>query len=163
MDQILSPSQLPHTELTRQQFEIFRILYPIFKEEIFSRREQMIRLTAFSSTVLIVILFTQATITPWLAPDPFTPWLLIAGIMLFSAVFAFFILQHATRHRMAKQQLIRLEQILGLYHDKGEANGEPLFPQNWQYDWTTDQSVTVYLTALSTLTILVIIAVLIQT
>ena len=159
----MSPSQLPHTELTHQQFEIFRILYPIFKEEVFSRREQMIRLTAFSSTVLVVILFTQATIIPWLAPDPFTPWLFTAGIILFSGVFTFFILQHAKRHRMAKQQLITLEQTLGLYHDKGEINGDALFPHNWQYDWTTDQSVTIYLAALSILTMLVIIAVLIQT
>ncbi len=145
-----------------KQLEIFRILYPIFKDEIFKRREQMMQLTAFASTLLVLSLVALFPLTIWEGTPPSIRWLAISGVGLFSALFAYFILQHAERHRMAKKQLIELERAIGLYDNGWQPNEEALFPKNWQTDWTTDQSVSIYLTTLSTLTVLVICAILIQ-
>jgi hypothetical protein len=150
-------------DLRDEPLEVFRVLYPIFKNEVFQRREHMMRLTAFSSTFLVLLLVAMFAGFPSSVPTSLTLWFAISGIMLFSGLFAYFILQHADRHRMAKQQLIELEQSLGLYQDGWKPNGDALFPKNWQADWVTDRSVTVYLTILAALTTLVICAILVQT
>jgi hypothetical protein len=147
---------------TDKQLEIFRVLYPIFKDEVFRRREQMMRLTALASALLLGVLVTQPLITRWSDPNPLTQWLVISGVMVFSGLFAFLILQHRDRHRMAKQQVIALEQTLGLYQGGWPANGEALFPKSWQSDWTADRSALIYLILLAALTGLVICAILIQ-
>lgn len=150
-----SPS-LPTMKPTDKQLEVFGMLYPIFKDEVFRRREQMMRLTAFASTVLVLILVTLLTLPSWAAPTSPMRWLSISGVALFSALFAFLILQHADRHRMAKQQVIELENALGLYQEGWKLSGEALFPKNWQTDWSTDRSVTLYLATLAALTTLAI-------
>jgi len=149
-------------DLRDEPLEVFRVLYPIFKNEVFQRREHMMRLTAFSSTFLILLLVAMLAGFPRSIPATPTLWFAISGITLFSGLFAYFILQHADRHRMAKQQLIKLEKDLGLYQDGWQPNGEAFFPKKWQSDWVTDRSVTVYLTILTTLTALVICAMLVR-
>ena len=69
-------------------------------------------------------------------------------------------MQQRDRHRLAKQTLIQIEQVLGLY-DKGfYAAGKSLYPQDWQTAWRGDRSVSVYLTVLFALTVMVIAAIL---
>lgn len=155
-----SSSHLTAMGTTDTQLEVFRVLYPIFKNEIFNRREQMIRLTAFASTFLVLTLVTLLPITPWETAHSLTLWFAISGVGLFSGLFAYFILQQAERHRMAKQQLIELEKSFGLYENSWQPSGKALFPENWQTDWTKDRSVSIYLTILTTLTVLVICAML---
>ena len=58
----LNPPSLSAMEPTDKQLEVFGMLYPIFKDEVFKRREQMMRLTAFASTVLVLILVTLLTL-----------------------------------------------------------------------------------------------------
>ncbi|MEX0830352.1 MAG: hypothetical protein WD032_08915 [Nitrospirales bacterium] len=152
---ISHPSLAP-VEFSDKQLEVFRVLYPLFKEEVFKRREHMMRLTARGSTVLIVILVALFILSPWSVPSSPSRWFLISGVALFSSLFAYLILQHADRHRMAKQQVIELEKTLGLYQEEWKLTGESLFPKNWQTEWATDRSVTLYLVALATLTTLVI-------
>jgi hypothetical protein len=148
--------------LTDEQVEVFHVFYPIFKDEVFQRREQMMRLTAFASTFLVMLLITMLALSPW--PEPTTPtrWFAISGVALFSGLFAYLILQHADRHRMAKQQLIELEKAFGLYETGWQLSGDALFPKHWQSDWTTDRSVSIYLTILAALTALVICAMLVR-
>ena len=148
--------------LTEEQVELFRILYPIFKDEVFQRREQMIRLAAFASSFLMLLLITVLAFSHWIGPTSPTQWFAISGVMLFSGLFAYFILQQANRHRMAKQQLIKLEKALGLYEEDWQLGGEAFFPRNWQSDWTTDQSVPIYLAVLTALTTLVMCAILVR-
>ena len=152
----LNPPSLSTMEPTDKQLEVFGMLYPIFKDEVFKRREQMMRLTAFASTVLVLILVTLLTLPSWAAPTSPMRWFSISGVALFSALFAFLILQHADRHRLAKQQVIELENALGLYQEGWKLSGEALFPKNWQTDWSTDRSVALYLATLAALTTLAI-------
>ena len=152
-----------NVNLHDEQLAVFRMLYPVFKNEVFQRREQMMRLTALASTFLVLLLIAMFAGFPRTDQASLTLWFAISGITLFSGLFAYFILQHADRHHMAKQQLIELEKNLGLYQDGWQPKGDSLFPKNWQSDWTTDRSVTMYLTILTALTTLVICAMMVRT
>ena len=158
----MSHPNLANVQLTDKQLEVFRVLYPIFKDEVLRRREQMMQLTALASAFLMLLLVTMLAVSPWPVPTSPTQWFAISGVALFSGLFAYLILQHADRHRMAKQQLIELEKALGLYQDGWQLSGDALFPKNWQSDWTADRSVTIYLTVLAALTALVICAMLVR-
>ncbi len=46
--------------LREEQLEVLKVLYPWYKEEVFRRREQMMRLTAFASAFLVLLLVTDA-------------------------------------------------------------------------------------------------------
>ncbi len=41
-----------------EQLGILKVLYPLYKEEVFRRREQMMRLTAFASAFLVLLIVT---------------------------------------------------------------------------------------------------------
>ena len=155
-------SKRPNGELTEDQLEIFRVLYPLFKEEVFRRREQMMRLSAIASGFLLLLLMFLLVIVPWQGPTHILRWFAISAVALFSGLLAYLILQQAERHRMAKCQMIELEKGLGLYNE-GWPNGDhALYPNHWQSDWSADRSVTVYLTVIAALTALVIGGILIR-
>ena len=86
----------------------------------------------------------------------------ITGVALFTSIFAYLILQQRIRHRMAKQVLIEIERALGLYEEGRFLLGQTLYPEDWQTAWMTDRSVIVYLVVLTTLTVLVVAAVLVR-
>lgn len=160
-------TSIRHPDLTNGEppdrpLDVFRLLYPIFKDEVYRRREQMIQLTAFASAFLVLLLVIMVIVSSSPGLNTPTRWFAISGVALFSGLFAYLILQHADRHRMAKQQLIQLEQALGLYQCGWQPSGEAFFPKNWQSDWVADRSVTVYLTILAAFTALVICAMVAQ-
>jgi hypothetical protein len=148
--------------LREEQLEVLKVLYSWYKEEVFRRREQMMRLTAFASAFLVLLLVTMLAVPS--APHPgFTGALFaMTGVALFTGIFAYLILQQRDRHRMAKRALIEIERAMGLYEEGRYLLGESLYPEDWQTAWLGDRSVTVYLTVLTTLTVLVIAAVLLR-
>ena len=145
--------------LREEQLEVLRVLYPWYKEEVFRRREQMMRLTAFASAFLVLLLVTIMAVSPSHTTNFTTRLFAITGIALFSAIFAYLILQQRDRHRVAKQTLIEMERVLGLY-DEGLYLGKALYPKDWQTAWLSDRSVTVYIAVIAALTALVIASVL---
>jgi hypothetical protein len=150
---------MPHS-LQDQQIEILKALYPSYKEEVYRRREQMMKLTAFACSFLVLLLVTMLAAPTPSRSDVTTALFAVTGVALFSALFAYLILQQRNRHHMAKEALIEIERLLGLYDEDFFLEGKSLYPDHWQTDWMADRSVTVYLSVLATLTILVIAAVL---
>ncbi|MGH7164632.1 MAG: hypothetical protein ACREIS_03795 [Nitrospiraceae bacterium] len=148
--------------LRQEQVEVLKILYPWYKEEVFRRREQMMRLTAFASAFLVLLLVTMLAVPSKPRPDFTVALFAITGVALFSAIFAYLILQQRTRHRMAKQALIEIERVLGLYDEGLYLVGKALYPEDWQTAWLGDKSVTIYLMVLAALTVLVIAAVIVR-
>ncbi len=148
--------------LREEQLEILRVLYPWYKEEVFRRREQMMRLTAFASAFHVLLLVTIMAVVPSHATHFTTRLFVITGIALFSAMFMYLILQQRDRHRIAKQTLIEMERVLGLYDAGLFLVGKALYPQDWQTAWLSDRSVTVYIVVIAALTVLVIAAVLVR-
>ena len=149
-------------ELREEQLEILRVLYPWYKEEVFRRREQMMRLTAFASAFLVLLLVTIMAVAPSEATHFTTRLFAITGVALFSAIFVYLILQQRDRHRIAKQTLIEMERVLGLYDEGLYLIGKALYPQDWQTAWLSDRSVTVYVAVIAALTVLVIASVLVR-
>jgi protein-S-isoprenylcysteine O-methyltransferase Ste14 len=146
--------------LSEERLETLKILYPWYKEEVYRRREQMMRLTAFASAFLVLLLVTMLAVPAQPHPDVTHKLFAISGVALFCGVFAYLILQQRNRHRMAKQALIEIERAMGLFEDGFYVEGKPLYPEEWQTSWLGDRSIVVYLTVLATLTVLVIASVL---
>ncbi len=149
-------------QLRDEQLEVLKVLYPWYKEEVFRRREQMMRLTAFASAFLVLLLVTMLAVPSGPRPDITVALFAITGVALFSAIFAYLILQQRNRHRMAKQALIEIERVLGLYDEGLFILGKTLYPDDWQTAWLGDRSIIVYLAVLATLTVLVIAAVILR-
>jgi hypothetical protein len=149
-------------ELTEDQVEVLKVLYPWYKQEVFRRREQMMRLTAFASAFLVLLLVTMLAVPSRTRTDFTMAVFAISGVAIFSAIFAYLILQQRNRHRLAKQALIEIERVLGLYDEGLYLVGKALYPEDWQTAWLTDKSVTIYLAVLAVLTVLVIAAVLVR-
>lgn len=142
-------------KLSEEQIEVFRVLYPWYKEEVFRRREHMMRLTAFGSAFLVLLLITILALSP--SPmDPTVKVFAVTGTALFSALFVYLILQQRDRHRLAKQTLVEMERVLGLYEEGRYLVDKALYPEDWQTTWLRDRSVTVYVVVITVLTILVI-------
>ncbi len=148
--------------LQEERLEILKMLYPWYKEEVFRRREQMMRLTAFASAFLVLLLVTMLAMPGQPRHDLTEALFAITGVALFSSVFGYLILQQCARHRLAKQALIEIERALGLYEEGAYLPGRSLYPEDWKTAWSSDRSVTVYLAVMAALTVLVIAGVLIR-
>lgn len=146
----------PTTTLSEEQLEVFRVLYPWYKEEVFRRREHMMRLTAFGSAFLVLLLITILALAPPYPMDPTIKVFAVTGTALFSALFVYLILQQRDRYRLAKRTLIEMERVLGLYEEGRYLVDAALYPEDWQTTWLSDRSVTVYVAVITVLTILVI-------
>lgn len=140
-----------------EQRETLLALYPIFKREVYDRRDRMMVWTAVGAGSLMLVLLTVLLAVPDRNIPTEVRLLLAAGTTILGATFALLIRQQHHRHRQAKQMLIKLEQTLGLFDDHAQ-NDPSLYPDYWQSDWTQDRSLSAYLTILAVLTGLVLTA-----
>lgn len=133
-------------------------LYPLFKEEVYRRREQMMRWTAIGAgslfAILLLVLLAPAAHQLTVASRA----LLCSGVLLLTTTFVMLILQQRHRHRQAKHTLIELEQALGLFDADVFLDHRPLYPDRWQTDWTQDRSTALLLTVLGFMAILTLSA-----
>lgn len=139
--------------------ETILTLYRIFKEEVYRRRDQMMRWTAIGAGSLVTLLLI-VLLAPSVRGLTIPARLLLAsGALLLALTFALMVWQQHDRHRQAKQQLIRLEQALGLFEDRPWPDDRPMYPEDWQADWTRDRSLVQYLTILTLLTGITLVAI----
>jgi DMSO/TMAO reductase YedYZ heme-binding membrane subunit len=142
-----------------EKHTILLTLYPLFKQEVYQRREQMMRWTAMGAGSLVTILLVLVLAPARRILTPGGRALLIGGILLLTVTFIMLILQQRQRHQQAKQTLIELERALGLFEDKAFISHGSLYPENWQTDWTHDRSTTLSIALLGLLTLLVLLAI----
>lgn len=135
-------------------------LYPIFKEEVYRRREQMMRWTAIGAGSLVAIL-SIVLLVPAARSLSAAPRLLLAcGTILLTITYMGIIRQQHNRHRQAKQQLIKLERALGLFEELPGHDDHTLYPEGWQNEWTRDRSLLQYMAVLTLLAGIVLVAIL---
>lgn len=134
-------------------------LYPLFKEEVYRRREQMMRWTAIGAGSLVSILLLLVLIRTGHRLTLGHRTLLGGGILLLTSTFITLIWQQRERHRQAKHTLIQLEQALGLFDSNAFLHDRALYPDQWQTDWKQDRSTLVSCTLLGLLTLLVLLAI----
>jgi hypothetical protein len=128
------------------------VLYPLYKNEVYQRREQMMRLTAFGALALVAMTFALI-LSPIKSRLSVSEAMLLAmGSLIWCGLFCGLILQQQHRHRLAKQVLVQIEQALGFYEDGLFIEHQALYPPKWKTAWLKDRSGVQYLTALCTLT-----------
>jgi len=132
--------------------QVLTVLYPLYKDEVYKRREQMMRLTAFGAFGLIAMVFALL-LSPVKSRLSFPETFLLSLVgLIWCGLFCGLILQQRYRHRLAKQVLIQLEQALGFYEDGLFIEHQALYPAKWKTAWIADRTGTVYLIALCALT-----------
>jgi hypothetical protein len=115
-----------------QSLETLRLLYPIFKEEVYKRRAAMAAIArqgAFfflSLSLLSLFLLKQSAFSTGLRG------LACAGVLLTLLLLVHQIRQEKSRHEKAKLQLIRLERGLQFFEEGTYLPEGPLYPQEWQ-------------------------------
>lgn len=141
--------------------DLLTVLYPVFKEEVYRRRGNMMRLAA-GGTVTLLALLTLLLLSPAESrpANPLGGLLLGTGAFLAAGLFSFLILQQRDRHRMAKQTLIDLERSLGFYEAGFFSDHRSLYPTHWETAWLGDRSHWVYIFALGASAMLVCLAIL---
>ena len=144
---------IPPTE----QRETLLALYPIFKREVYNRRDRMMIWTAVgASSLTLILLIVLLALSGRNVPSEIR-LLLAAGATTLGTTFALLIRQQHHRHRQAKRLLIKLERTLGLFDDQGDA-ATSLYPNHWQSEWIEDRSLLWYQTIQAVLTGLVLTA-----
>ena len=140
-----------------EQHSTLLMLYPLFKEEVYRRREQMMYLTAFGSTGLIAMLLLLIVAPRTDRLTSLDALLITIAVLIWCGLFCGLIRQQQHRHRQAKQVLIQLEQALNLYAEEIFVENHSLYPQTWASDWTRDKTWLLYYGTLGTLTALVLL------
>ncbi|HKT34581.1 MAG TPA: hypothetical protein VJR03_07090 [Nitrospira sp.] len=136
------------------------VLYPLYKNEVYQRREQMMRVTAFGAFTLIAMTFALL-LSPVKGHLSLAEAILLAlGSLIWCGLCCGLILQQQYRHRLAKQVLIQIEQALGFYEDGLFIEHQALYPAKWKTAWLRDRSGTHYLASLCALTAVFLVALL---
>lgn len=143
---------------TDEQRTTLLALYPLFKEEVYRRRQEMMRWTAFGSIGLMAMLLVLVLNPHTNHPTSVETLLLGLASLIWCGLFCALIRQQQDRHRQAKQVLIQLEQALNLYAEGIFMEDHSLYPQTWASDWTRDKTGLLYYGTLGTLTALVLLA-----
>ena len=134
------------------------VLYPLYKTEVYNRREQMMRLTAFGAFALIAMTFALLLSPVKSHLTPLEVVLLAVGSLIWCGLVCGLILQQQYRHRMAKQVLIQIEQALGFYEEGLFIEHQTLYPAKWKNAWLRDRTGWHYQASLCTLTVVFLLA-----
>ncbi len=138
--------------ITESVQQVLTVLYPLYKDEVYKRREQMMRLTALGCLGLMAMLCALLLSPQKLRLTAAESWLLGLASLVWFGLFCALILQQQYRHRLAKQILIQIEQAMGFYEEGLFVENQALYPAGWKTAWLSDRSGTLYLSALGLLT-----------
>ena len=112
--------------------ETFRLLYPIFKEEVYRRRAAMGRIARRGSLFFLLL----ATLLLWAPKKPpvsrIGKWGYTLGVASAAGLLAGQVRQEKHRHEKAKRQLIRLEEGLRFFEAGRYLPEGPLYPAEWR-------------------------------
>jgi len=143
---------------TDHSHHVLTVLYPLYKEEVYRRREQMMKLAAWGAVGLLAMLFAVLLNPSKSRLTPPEGWLIGFAALVWAGLFCSLIAQQGYRHRLAKHLLIELERALGLYEEGLFVEHKALYPDGWQTAWLGDKSTLLYFTCLGVLTGLVLLA-----
>ena len=146
--------------ITESVQQVLTVLYPLYKEEIYQRREQMMRLTVLGSLGLITMLFAFLLSPYKNRLTSFDTFFILLASLIWCGLFCGLIVQQQYRHRQAKQILVQLEQALGFYEDGLVEEHQALYPHGWRTAWLSDRTGILYFTSLCSLAVLFLLALL---
>jgi len=139
--------------LDPQKLETLRRLYPIFKQEVFDRRDQTMKIAGLASGFLLFLMFLILYFA-------ISSWLLILGVIIFTAIVIVELRQHSHRHAQAKLGVIEIEKALGLFEPGTYLPDKPLYPEHWKVRPSRDYGLIFYSACLIAMAFLVILSLL---
>jgi hypothetical protein len=146
--------------ITESVQQVLTVLYPLYKQEVYKRREQMMRLTAFGAAGLIAMVFVLLLSPLKGRLSTSEAFLLGLVALIWCGLFCGLIVQQRYRHRLAKQILVQLEQALGFYEDGLFVENQTLYPAKWKTAWLNDRTGMMYLASLCVLVAIFLVALL---
>ncbi|MCI0527554.1 MAG: hypothetical protein L0Y56_08945 [Nitrospira sp.] len=139
--------------LDPQRLETLRRLYPIFKQEVFDRRDQTMKIAGLATGFLLFLLFLILYFA-------ISSWLLILGVIIFTGIVIVELKQHSRRHAQAKLGVIEIEKALGLFESGTYLLDKPLYPEHWKVRPSRDYGLIFYSACLIVMALLVILSLL---
>jgi len=139
--------------LDPQKLETLRRLYPIFKQEVFDRRDQTMKIAGLASGFLLFLLFLILYFA-------ISSWLLILGVIIFTGIIIVELKQHSRRHAQAKLGVIEIEKALGLFESGTYLPDKSLYPDHWKVRPSRDYGLIFYSACLIVMALLVILSLL---
>ncbi len=122
--------------------EVLTSIYPLFKREVYLRRQSIMWLAGGGNVILLALLL--AIVSGWLIPGKHR-WAVALSVVVFSCLLVVQMHQQALRHKQAKHSLIDIEKALGFFDEGTFLPARSLYPQTWQQlperDWQYSSSV----------------------
>jgi len=116
----------------QQKIELFKVLYPLFKQEVYNRRDQILKVASLTAGLFLFLVFMLSwvrasgiNLKPYLFP-------MIVALLLFEGVIFYHLVQHKSRHEQAKRMLIRLEEQMGLFKEGIMEGSKEFYPEKWR-------------------------------
>ncbi|MFI5303704.1 MAG: hypothetical protein ACHQYP_02805 [Nitrospiria bacterium] len=115
-----------------EKIEIFKVLYPLFKQEVYHRRDQILKVASITSGLFLILIIILACFKiSGLALRPyFMP--IIGAVFIFEAAVLFHLFQHKSRHEEAKRMLINLEEQMGFFNEGIMESSGRFYPDKWK-------------------------------
>jgi len=115
-----------------EKIEIFKVLYPLFKQEVYQRRDQILKVASGSAAFFVMLIF----LVSWgkAAGYSFRPYFLplVISLCLFEGVICYHLFQHKSRHEQAKRMLIDLEDQMGFFNNGVMEPSKRFYPEHWK-------------------------------
>ncbi len=140
---------MDNPSLDPQKLETLRMLYPLFKQEVFDRRDRIMKIAGLSSGFLLLLMFLTFSFAV-------SSGFLIIGVIIFTGIVVATIMQHSRRHAQAKLGVIEIEKALGLFEPGTYLPDKPLYPDHWKIWPSRDYTLIFYSSSLIILATLVI-------
>lgn len=116
----------------QERMELFKVLYPLFKKEVYDRRDQILKVASLSSAFFLVLVFALSCFKAFGISfrSHFIP--MIMGLLIFEAVICYHLVQQKSRHEQAKRMLISLEEQMGLFKEGVMEASKRFYPEKWK-------------------------------
>lgn len=156
-----SPIKAKSSSNTRTPpIETFRVLYPIFKEEVYRRRIVMGQIARYGVLFFLSVSFfvfyfggdSKALMTQKLFA--------VGGVVTVLALMIYQITQEKSRHEQAKLQLITLEEGFGFFDSGRHLPSKPLYPEQWKKRPKIDAGLVVSIGCLSLSALFLVLSIL---
>ena len=140
--------------------ETLRLLYPIFKEEVYRRRAAMAQIARQGSLFFVFLSLLTLLLPQERAISPLLKGPACVAVALAASLLVLQIREEKLRHEKAKQQLITLEKGFQFFEVGSYLPNEPLYPPDWQKRPRVDPGMLISITALLATALLSILIIL---
>lgn len=115
-----------------EKMEIFKVLYPLFKKEVYDRRDQILKTASLATAFLFLLIIVLSLVKLKGVSFAGVTFPLFLGALLFDLVIGYHLYQHKSRHEKAKLMLIDLEDQMGFFREGVFEKQKPFYPQVWK-------------------------------